>query len=151
MKIETHLQPSCSEAVFDLWRDEKSTARVAYMMLAIVNLEYEDYWKKRRPYIEEAMNYLRDNIKSEEAFYFPWTINYETFIWRDGNRVRVHTSNNHGWDEITNNNVDYHDQGDYGNIPHDKEFIDLSDNNKIKTYKKICIENDEEWRLENES
>lgn len=103
MKIRSGFVSNSSTSSFIVMEGKlDTTARVALMMLSIILEEYEQDGflddSEVEDEMEEAINYLTDNIDYDKPICFPWGINYETFIRRDeDSNIHVDTSNNHSW------------------------------------------------------
>lgn len=50
--------------------------------------------------IREAIEWCKSNPKFDLPLFFPWSINYETAIYRDGEEVKIYTCNNNRFWEI---------------------------------------------------
>ena len=92
-------------------RSLKTTAEVAWVMLNMV-VENRIGWKCSSvcdPVMKGALEFLFSDLDFDEPITFPWSINEETYIWKNSvGQICVDTCNNHSWcDEIR-----YADVGD---------------------------------------
>ncbi len=97
MKIRNGFVSNSSSSSFVV-SNNMTTAQVATIMLYGVKRDHEKWAKNSGDVfvdgVEKAISWLESNQQFDEPIAFPWTINYETFIWRDGNRIYVDTCNN---------------------------------------------------------
>ena len=107
MKVRQGFVSNSSSTSFVIKEESiKTTAECALQMLKIVK---DDYFDEDRESIIEgirkysngkilmAIKWLQNNIKYDGNIYFPWSINYKTYIWKNNNGIFVDTCNNHYW------------------------------------------------------
>lgn len=123
-----------------------TTARVALMMLSVVMEEYDTDGYLTDDLLEEmenAIDYLLNNIGYDEPICFPWGVNYETFIRRTEDGIYVDTCNNHPWwDYFSCANVESEsDDEDWSDTSN--KYLDLDTLSKVDRqhyYRKIMGE-----------
>lgn len=76
-----------------------TTARVALMMLSVLMEIFENHGWDLDNKVEDAIDFLMENIYTDRPISFPWGVNYETFIVRQSKYgdIEVYTCNNHNW------------------------------------------------------
>jgi hypothetical protein len=123
---------SSSSSFIVLDEDLDKTARVALIMLCKVAEDYEDDGSEVADDLQRAMDFLMNNLDFDEPISFPWSINYDTFIWRRGNgSVFVDTCNNHSWyDDL---DVDYSGEGELDNIYNERRYTMFLDLQSMRT------------------
>jgi len=99
----------------------------------IANLFFSDWeyfakdeksMRQDHPCKKGVLEWFEENQDFEGNIFFPWTTNYDTYIYKDWFEcVRVDTCNNTSWDELTLD-IDHYVSSD-----HDEDllFLDLSD------------------------
>jgi len=99
MKIRQGFVSNSSSSSFIVTEERlATTTRTALMMLSIIMEEYENYHQTISENMENAIEYLTNNLEYDQPISFPWAINYHTFIKRNENGdIYVSTCNNHDW------------------------------------------------------
>jgi len=124
MKIKADFVTNSSSSSFVLF--DTTVAEVAIEMLKILR---DDSMSVDSEYIDEGIDLIKDNL-DVDGIYFPWTCNYDTYIFvekdwvkkmKGGKRVCVQTSNNHDWEGLGDDWVD---------VPVDKSVLYLDVNRK---------------------
>lgn len=123
-------------------RGIKTIGECAFVMISLVAQEIKgsesDFssWK-----FDSALKWLEENVGYDEPIMFPWSVNFETWIWRNNGGICVDTCNNHPWYEA----LDYSHEGEdwkydgrpVGNIDpfsanyFESEYLDLSAMDKV--------------------
>lgn len=133
MKTRYNFVSNSSSSSFILTSESElhpiTTASVAYNMLETVYSDLVDYQDIARD-ILIAMEWLTYHQDCDAPLHFPWSVNYQTYIWWENGRMKINTSNNHDWNP-PGQLMEYID--DTFNIDN-LYFIDLA-NLKLKTAK----------------
>lgn len=103
MKQKTDFVTNSSSSSF-VFSDKSLTIKDATIqMLDLIVKEYIEYFGKKGGnynWLDSAKRKL-NKIDPETNIMFPWSINYESFLYRDSNGyIRVDTSNNHHWEDL---------------------------------------------------
>jgi len=103
MKIRSGFVSNSSSSSFIL-NHPMTTAEVATIMLYEVKKDWMSYPDPSIPdNFQDAISWLKDNQNYDEPILFPWSCNYETFIWRNTRGICVDTCNNHSWTVLAPN------------------------------------------------
>jgi len=98
MKTRTGFVSNSSASSFIIKAKEETTATVALKMLEEIIVDYEQYFAKKDPDKINAAEFLKKNKSYDKPICLPWSINYETFIYRDKfGDIKIATSRNHEW------------------------------------------------------
>jgi len=105
--------------------DLDTTGKVALMMVAKIAEEWVAEGEQTTNELERAIDFLYENLNIDDPICFPWSTNYETFIWRrsDGS-IFVDTCNNNDWIDVLD--VEYSDIDHY-DIRKERENIAFTD------------------------
>lgn len=101
MKVRNGFVSNSSSSSF-LVNDKsiKSIGECAYFMLNLVAQEYEEREWDLSPEFVKALEWLEENTEYDEPIMFPWSINEETWIWKNDKGICVDTCNNHSWYDV---------------------------------------------------
>jgi len=104
VKIRTGFVSNSSSSSFVITDSGiKTTAETAWMMLSVVLEDICDREADFDSWIKEvgrALKFLESNLNLDEPITFPWSINEETYIWKNSeDKICVDTCNNHPWYE----------------------------------------------------
>ena len=117
---------------------DETTGRILKEMSKIV---WRDYGRSQDKLKLETL--LRKDPKFNENVIFPWTVNYETFIYRIcPAKVRVDTSWNHDWDTLPFERQYKEEFDKYRDKSLEMKFLDLADL-KVKSRMEYEKEQDE--------
>jgi hypothetical protein len=124
MKIRTGFVSNSSSSSFII-RGTASTHEVAKKMYLIMIEDYKEFEYKLPREHEEVMKWFDKNIGFDDPIIIPWTINYETFIWKTNSGVSVSTCNNIVWDDLHDDYII--DTKLDENLPYDSDakYLDL--------------------------
>ena len=167
MKVRNGFVSNSSSSSFVL-DTAMTTAQVATMMMYEIKrdwLNWADSCDDDPSFesFEAALRWLEDNQDYDKPIIFPWSTNYETFIWKNDSGVCVDTCNNHNWNILSPNYCDgdhyYRLQDD--TYPLDEwdekfyvggrdEYFDLS-RMKLMTRSEFVDLERERWRSYNEN
>lgn len=125
-------------------RGIKTIGECAYCMIGLIAQRYNEREWDFSPAFVYALYWLEQNTQYDDPIMFPWSINEETWIWKNNKGICVDTCNNHPWYDV----IEYLSAGEdwkwdgrpVGNIDpfstnyFESEFLDLS------TMKKVTIE-----------
>lgn len=145
MKQKTDFVTNSSSSSF-VFSDKSLTIKDATIhMLELIVKEYIQYFGKKGGnynWLTSAKRKLK-TINPNTNIMFPWSTNYESYLYRDSDgNIRVDTSNNHHWEDLPDK-IQYVDE--YG-IEYKKSlsktFFDLQ-KGKVKTRVKIKTD---EWK-----
>lgn len=103
MRIRSGFVSNSSSSSFTVKdSDLDTTAKVALIMVAKIAEEREARDGVIDEKIEQAVDFLMENLDIDYPICFPWSTNYNTFIWRRSNgSIFVDTCNNNHWyDEL---------------------------------------------------
>lgn len=108
MKVRAGFVSNSSSSSFIVGAAEgRTTAYVAYQMIRLLyndrgnwGMKEEDYraWQLK---LNRALHYLTRHFDLDVPIMFPWSCNYETYIWRNKDGAFcVDTCNNDPWDNV---------------------------------------------------
>lgn len=88
-------------------------------------------------YLNSAMRWLINNEEFDGPVMFPWSTNYETWIWKNDLGICVDTCNNHEWYDLflyDYQNEDWKFDSAYDEFCNgwDTEYLDLSNMKKTR-------------------
>lgn len=136
MKIRNGFISNSSSSSF-ICNRENTTSFYANLMLHHL-LRYEKDWndefsKNRIRQIREAIKWTEHNSQWDLPLSFPYSINYETYIWKQGGAVNIATCNNNRFSEILDDHLIPWREAEPDEVypPDDLEFLDLETRKKI--------------------
>lgn len=115
MKIRSGFVSNSSSSSFIMNAKASTTAQVAIIMMYQMKYEWttRDWWGDYETPQEfsDALAWLEENEDFNGPIMLPWSCNYESFIWVDGDNIYIDTCNNHDWSIL---GAGYHGDGFYG-------------------------------------
>lgn len=101
MKIRSGFVSNSSSSSFLLDAKKSTTAQIAVIMMYQIQFERSKYECDEDPEtsqdFKDALTWLENNKDFNDPVMLPWSCNYESFIWIDGDKICVDTCNNHDW------------------------------------------------------
>jgi|ADurb_Leu_01_Slu_FD_contig_123_22720_length_22427_multi_4_in_0_out_1_4 hypothetical protein len=145
MKTKLDFVTNSSSSSF-IFTDKDLTIREATIqMLDLVVKEYIEYFggtAKKYSWLASAKRKLKV-VEPNINIVFPWSTNYETFLYRDSSgNIRVDTCNNHHWEDLPFDIREICDFDDEYKKSLSQNFFDLQ-KGKIKTRVQRQID---EWK-----
>jgi len=126
MKIRKGFVSNSSSSSF-IVEGDSTIAQIALMMMYEIKHDWETYgseWEKP-PSFYAALGWISENLDNDEPILIPWSTNYETFIWKVDNCIRVSTCNNHDWSLLGGRYTTYEDS--FYREAEVESFLDLFD------------------------
>jgi hypothetical protein len=157
MKIRNGFVSNSSSSSFVI-KGGTTTSQIATMMMYEVRSNWEGSTRLFEDEcglpdgFEEALEWLHDNVEYNEPIMFPWSTNYETFIWTVGKDIYVDTCNNQDWGLLgptySNESGEYYTDIVYNDV-YSHSFLNLRDMQQT-TKRGFMDAERERWRQERE-
>lgn len=135
MKTKLDFVTNSSSSSFIVTDKDLTIRDATIQMLDLIVKEYVEYFggtAKKYTWLVSAKKKLK-KIEPDTNIVFPWSTNYETFLYRDSNgNIRVDTCNNHHWEDLPFSIRELCDYDDEYKKSLSKNFFDLQ-KGKTKT------------------
>lgn len=113
---------------------KKTTIQTAQRIINYIIPELSQYWtKKQLNDVYNIQKSLENLVHFDIPTKVPWSINYETYIWRDkkSKKIYIDTCNNHCWEDLFGVEIEYIKNYEKFEENHPKLFFDVE--NKDET------------------